>query len=119
MGYDIYYKDHNHRLSHISQGRWHEMRKLMPLLVEFVNERMKINWFVQSETELPERRDFAVDELIRDETHMEDKVFFLDAQELQRLFDWCGFLAPRNGAFALYKPLVEELKTFTRGIEQY
>ena len=41
--------------------------------------------------------------------------FFVD---WDRLFAWCDFLAERDGAYTLYRPLVEVLRPHLAGISQ-
>ena len=41
-----------------------------------------------------------------------------NAEEWDRFFAWCDFLAPRDGAYALYSPLVETLRPHIAGINK-
>ena len=48
-----------------------------------------------------------------------DSIYVTDADEIIRLFTWCDFLEQRDGVYAFYKPLVDALRSWTRGIEAF
>ena len=136
MGSLFFYKDYQHSLGDVAAGRWRQMRKLLPALVEYLNESMAVDW--DSGTRLnvavseagaspglpgprtpPRIGPFALDRLLRDESQTRHEIYIEDADEFMRLLDWHAFLQDRDGAASLYEPLVSELRARTRGIEVF
>ena len=116
MGNETYYLSSNQRLGDVSKGRWVEMSKMMPLLLDFVNSSMEKNW---GNSPPADKQKFRMDGLLQDASRGRNEIIFRDAHELKRLFAWCQFLEAHNGAFSLYKPLVETLSDITWEIARY
>ncbi len=137
MGHLLFYRSYDHDLGDISVGRWRELQRLLPPFLEYVNGAMNSNWgpgtrrnvtvcadgSVQppetSGDEKPSVGPFMLAHLIRDESDGLNEIYVEDACELMRLFDWYAFLEARDGAASLYSPLVEALRSCTRGIEAF
>jgi len=131
MGHELYYKDREHHIGNISIRRWQEIGKLFPLLVDFVNRAMQIEWasgvvrdvtvfadglvipkFPPPDDVPPVTRPFSQEALLSEEWLEANEVFFDNGKEWDRLFAWCDFLAARDGAYGLYRPLVETLRPY-------
>ena len=135
MGHLLFYKDYDHDLGDVSIGRWREIQRLLPLLVEYVNRAMTQDWHpgtrqnvtVYTDGSLqpcgdlnvakPSGSPFILAGIIRDESNGLNEIYVEDADELVRLFAWYEYLAARDGAASLYAPLVAALRSCTRGIE--
>lgn len=116
-------------------GRWHEIQKLLPLLIDYVNRSMEHNWAGVSRNMLfgvasdpigdannnedpPTPKKFVIGEFITDYTDSLSEVYLTDGRELLRLFAWCDFLSQRDGAFEFYIPLLQTLRSYTQGLEE-
>jgi len=108
---------------------------LLPSLLEYLNDAMLESWspgvrrnvsvstvgVVPPETPgapCPTTGPFSLAAILRDES-FRDEIYFDDASELLRLFDWFDFLVERDGSAGLYRPLVDDLRSRTRGIEKF
>lgn len=59
---------------------------------------------------------FALDRMLSEELLDMNEVRVFEAAEWDRLFAWCDFLSERDGAYDLYRPLVEVLRPHLAGI---
>ena len=134
MGNNVYYRSSSHLIGDVSKGRWEEMRRLLPELLRFLNERLEREWshgrtLPQALSEgaypgrppvglVPPAGKFVLTALIRDESATLDEIFIEDAAELARLFRWFEILSEFSGAASLYAPLVEQLRVCTQGITE-
>jgi hypothetical protein len=138
---EIFYLDkqrNKHDLGEVAVGRWREMQSLLPLLIAYVNRLMAVPWHSgrlanvtidaagiltpdhrAADEPSPEPRPFILRDFLEDWTDGFDEIYITDADELQRLFAWCDFLARRDGAYELYAPLVEAVRLRTRRIDQF
>jgi len=136
VGNNIYYLNDENDLSDISKGRWKVMRRLLEVLVDFVNSTMKSNWspgefrnVVVRETKEftnqnafsslspPSIGEFRLENILEDSSDSFDEIIFINSTELERLFQWCDFLKERDGAFEYFVPLVDTLRQKTAKID--
>lgn len=126
-------------IASIGKAGWREMRKVLPLMLDFINRSMRDKWAIYHEEHPallwdgdPERtisidlrdgpkhqRAFTVETLINDRSEEVDEIYFLDADEVIRLFAWSAYLDQHHGAFGLYAPVIGSLKSRLDGIEKY
>ena len=135
MGHLLFYQSYAHDLGDVSVGRWREIQQLLPPFLEYLNSAMQLNWdpgtrrnvtvFKSGAVVPPEIpandkpcvAPFILARFLRDESNIRNEIYIEDAGELLRMFDWYDFLLVRDGAARLYLPLVEALRSCTRGIE--
>jgi len=137
VAHELYYHPGDRHIGSVSIRRWEEVSKLLPLLVDFVNRAMQKEWrpglvrdvrvFAGGVTDpqapppeqpQPSVGPFALDRMLSDELLDLNEVRVFEAAEWDRLFAWCDFLAERDGAYALYRPLVEVLRPQLAGISK-
>jgi hypothetical protein len=137
VGHELYYYPGERHIGSMSIRRWEEVSKLLPLLVDFVNRAMQKEWrpgtvrdvrlFAGGVTEppvpAPEQSQpavgaFSLEQMSSEELLGMNEVRVFEASEWDRLFAWCDFLGNRDGAYALYQPLVEVLRPALGGINQ-
>ena len=137
MGHELIYHPDDRHLGSVSLRRWEEVRKLLPLLVDYINRAMQLEWqpgvlrnvrvlagggadppVPPPEQVQPAARPFALERMISEELLDQNEVLVYEAAEWDRLFAWCDFLAQRDGAYALYRPLVEVLRPHLARIAQ-
>jgi hypothetical protein len=120
----------------VSKRRWEVIRRLLPILLEYVNSAMVLEWGYEEARSVvvhregavvpdlppmtaapPPRGRFDLGTLLDDKADHFDEIFILDPGELARLWAWCDFLSERDGVFMLFAPLVTALRerTNTRG----
>ncbi len=131
MGCELYYQRHEHRLGSLSLRRWNEVRRLLPLLVNFVNEAMAdevrdlmVSSSGASEPQCsppeqlpPEVRPLALADMMSEDRLSQNEIYIDKAEEWDRLFAWCDFLAKREGVvYELYRPLVETIRPCLQGM---
>jgi hypothetical protein len=137
LGHLLFYQSYAHDLGEVSVGRWREIQRLLPPFVDYLNSAMEEKWpagtrrnvtvFADDTVVPPETRSnerpcvgqFILAGVIRDESDGQNEIYVEDADELIRMFDWYDFLVARDGAAQLYMPLVEAIRSCTRGIEAY
>lgn len=137
MGHLVFYRCYDHELGDVSVGRWREIRKLLPSLVEYLNNAMTLDWeqgtrrnvtlYSDGSVRPPEAADatmppvapFILEHIFRDESDGLNEIYVEDADELTRLFAWYDFLSARDGAAALYAPLIQALRSCTCGFEAF
>lgn len=137
MGNEFYYRTTDNTLGDLAKGRWSEARRIVPLLVDYVNRSMHRSWEGtsalnvtvrssgpspcprQHPSSTPEVRFIDADSLFADLSAITDEVYVVDAASLKVLFLWCDFLQSIDGAFAFYRPTVDALHQATRGVEEY
>lgn len=137
MGHILFYKSYEHELGDVSVGRWREIQRLLPPFVEYVNGAMTLDWssgirrnvtvyaddslklFEASDAERLTILPFMLTRFLRDESDVLNEIYVEDADEVMRLFAWYDFLSARDGAASLYAPLVQTLRSCTRGIEAF
>jgi hypothetical protein len=137
VGHELFYHPSDHHIGSVSLRRWEEVSKLLPLLVDFVNRAMQKDWrpgvvrdvrllaggvteppAPPPEQSPPAAGPFALERMLSEELLDMNEVRIFEAGEWDRLFGWCAFLAERDGAYALYQPLVEVLRPHLAGISQ-
>jgi hypothetical protein len=113
----------------MSLRRWDEVHKLLPPLVDFINQAMKKEWSPGTArdirimangaiqpavppptVEAPPPEPFELDKMLSTEHLGLNEIYFFLASEWDRLFAWCAFLETRDGAYELYDPLVLTLR---------
>jgi hypothetical protein len=137
MGHEIYYQTTDHRLGDVSLRRWEEISKLLPLFVDFVNRAMRKEWgpriirdvvvfeglvtapkFPPPDEAPPEAKPFALERMLSEEMLGINEIYFHEASEWHRLFQWCDFLATHDGAYALYVPLGDTVRRYFAELEE-
>jgi len=135
MGNNIYYLNHENKLSDISKGRWKVIRRILEVLVDYLNSTMHRNWSagefrnvvvretnpftnqnIRSFQSPPSIGEFRLENIFEDLSDSLDEIIIIDSAELKRLFQWCDFLRERDGAFEFFVPLVNTLSQMTAGI---
>jgi hypothetical protein len=133
----LFYHPGDRHIGSVSLRRWEEVSKLLPLLVDFLNRAMRKDWrpgvvrdvrvFAGGVTDpqappleqhQPAPGPFALERMLSEELLDMNEVRIFEAVEWDRLFKWCDFLAERDGAYALYRPLVEVLRPHLAEISQ-
>ena len=137
MAHELYYKTDARHLGSVAIRRWEEISKLLPLLVDFVNGAQHQEWgpgvtrdvllFASGATapQLPPPEQyrphvapFELQRMLSEEWLGLNEIYVYEAAEWNRLFAWCNFLAVRDGAFELYRPLVEALHLYLAGLSE-
>jgi hypothetical protein len=130
MGNIIFYKDTD--IGDVTKGRWRLMRQLLPVAITYVNGSMKEDWRpgtlrnvtvwpthvappTSPTSTAPSPADPFSLEIFDDQSETLDEIHLVDAAELRRLFEWCDFLATRDGAYELIQPLIDALRVRTKG----
>jgi len=135
VGHELYYQSDNQHIGSISIRRWEESRKLLPLLLDFANRAMQKDWgsgiardvavfaggvsvpqLPPPEEMPPAAEPLSLDRLLSEDWLDLNEIYFYECAEWDRLFAWCDFLARRDGAFGLYRPLVETLRPYLSGV---
>ncbi|MEZ4310759.1 MAG: hypothetical protein R3F14_22170 [Polyangiaceae bacterium] len=138
MGNCLFYLDRDKDLGDISKRRWRVLRQLLVVFVDYVNEVMRDPEAAGDYRSVAVREGgaalhpsllqvgaptasaaFKVNDLLEDRSEETDEIFFLDAEELRRLFAWADFLKDRDGAFELFAPLIATLREKTSRIAEY
>jgi hypothetical protein len=138
LGHELYYKTDESHIGSVSIRRWEEISKLLPLLVDFVNRAQHKDWgpgvardvrlfagggiapqVPPPEQNLPHAASFDLPRMLSEERLGLNEVYVYEAAEWDRLFAWCDFLAVRDGAFELYRPLVEALRPYLAGMSDH
>ena len=109
MGNIIFFQSSEHEIGNVGKGRWREMRRLLPALVEYLN----------ASTTDRDRDTFELTRIFRDESDFRDEVYIDDASELLRLFKRFSSVSERDSSAGFYAPLIEELRLRTQGIERF
>jgi hypothetical protein len=134
VGHEIYVQTDEWHVGSVSIGRWAEMSKLLPLLIDFVNRAMHQEWqpgtarniVVHSggisippipppPQELPASGAFQLSRMLSEEWIGSNEIYVLDPAEWLRLLLWCDFLSGRDGAFSFYSPLATAIRTYFGG----
>jgi len=129
MGHELYYETGDRHIGSMSLRRWDEVRKLLPLLVDYINCAMTKKWrpgmardvcILQGgmvvpavpppDSEVPDATSFELDKMISTEHADLNEIYFYLAPDWKRLFAWCEFLEQRDGTYGLYAPLVQTLR---------
>jgi hypothetical protein len=137
VGHELYYHPGDRHIGSMSIRRWEEVSKLLPLLVDFVNRAMQKDWrpgvvrdvrlfaggMADPQAPPPDRPPppagpFAMEQMLSEELLDINEVRVFKADEWDRLFAWCDFLAERDGACSLYRPLVDVLRPHFEGVDQ-
>jgi hypothetical protein len=137
VGHELFYHLGDRHIGSVSLRRWEEVSKMLPLLVDFVHRAMRKDWrpgvvrdvrvFARGVTDPqapppelppPPAGPFALDRMLSEELLDINEVRVFEAVEWDRLFAWCDFLSERDGAYALYRPLVEVLRPYLAGASQ-
>jgi hypothetical protein len=135
VGHEIYYRTIDRHIGSVSIRRWEEVSKLLPLLVDFLNRAMRKEWgsgtmrdvrlLASGATEpggpgpdqqKPPVEALSLEQMLSEEEIKMNELIIHKATEWDRLFAWCDFLATRDGAYALYAPVVETLRPYLAGI---
>ncbi len=140
MGNLFFFKSYDHDLGDMGKRRWHEVRKLLPLAFEYVNDAMTLDWedgarrsvvvgprgaepsvsrANDAQVSLPPAGPFDPRTMLIDRADATDEVFVQDATAWLRFFAWCDFLEHRDGVFRLYGGCVTALRVATTGIEDH
>lgn len=120
MGNLVFYRSNENDLGDVGKGRWREMRRLLPALIEYLHVAMHQHERVDhTGAEAPPTGEFRLADIVQDESENLDEIYIRDADELVRLFKWFAFLHQRDGAANLYANLVDELRRCTAGIERF
>jgi len=137
MGNEFFYRDYDHELESMTKGKWRQVRRVLRLFIEYVNEITQADWsentffnvaVSEKRTEPPLqiastgpeiKKPFDFDMLFRDEADSTDEVYVENLDELARLFEWASFLEQRDGAFRMYKETISELQRSVWGYERY
>ena len=132
MGNTFYYKERENDLGEMSNGRWRQVRRILPLMIDYINESMHEEWKegvtrnvsipgdkLDSSATVPEKKYLKKDQIFTDLSGMWSEVFIDDSQAIKTIFEWSDFLQKRDGAYQLYLPTLEALKQATYGIEKY
>jgi hypothetical protein len=131
VGHELFYHPSDRHIGSVSIRRWEEVSKLLPLLVDFLNRAMQKDWrpgvvrdvrvFAGGVTDPPSpppeksppaAGPFALDRMLSEESLEINEIRVFEAAEWDRLFAWCDFLADRDGAIGLYRPLVDVLRPY-------
>jgi hypothetical protein len=115
VGNLVFYRSSENDLGDVGKGRWREMRRLLPALIEYLNVAMRHDW----RAEAPPIGEFSLADIVEDKSESFDEIYIRDADELVRLFQWFAFLHQRDGAANLYANLIEELRRCTAGIDRF
>ncbi len=137
MGNNIYYLNREIELSDISKDRWKVARRMLDVLVDYLNSAMQNDWsagefrnvggggetkeFMNqnalSSQSPPSIGKFRLENILEDLSDNLDEIIFINAAELKRLYQWCDFLKERDGAFEFFVPLVNTLRQKTANID--
>jgi hypothetical protein len=131
VGHELYSDPENLHLGSVSIRRWEEMSKLLPLLIDFVNRAMRKEWREGTVRDVrllaervtipslpapdqlqPDGGTFSLERMLSEELLDINEIRISEAAEWGRLIAWCDFLAERDGAFLLYRPLVDVLRPY-------
>ena len=113
MGIFLFYEGDGRIAGEISTAHWRQMRRILPVLIDWLNEATKARHSPPPPaTLLPEP--FKLSSLIRDEADTKEEINIRDRHEMKRLFAWCDFLAPLDEAYALFDPIVRILRAQSR-----
>jgi hypothetical protein len=107
LGYEIFYETNDQHIGSMARGRWHEVGKLLPLLIDYVNRAMTLDWRPAT---APAPLAFDLANMLSLEHVSQDEIYISAASEWGRLFNWCSLLKGRDGAYDLYDPLVLRLR---------
>ena len=123
-------------VGYVTKGGWVIMRDLLAVLLKTINQSMGENWAagtLRNVTVSPQGAHpstipaphqapppggvFEFQRIFLDWSSEQDEIYILDRDEFRRIFAWCDFLAQRDGAFALFEPLITSLRVRTEEIE--
>ena len=129
MGNLFYYRQPDNELGDISKGRWRQVRKILPHMIDYINESMQEEWkegtirnisvpgdTLDSKAEIPQKHYLKSDKIFADLSEVQDEVCIIDSEAIKTIFEWSDFLQKRDGAFKLYLPTLGALKQATYGI---
>jgi len=130
MGYSIYLQPANLPIGDMAMRRWDEVRRLLPLLLDYINRAAGEEWkpgtvlavavSTQGVTpavpprsgEPPAGGPFDLGRMLCEARVCQDYVDLIGAEEWERLLAWCDFLSERDGVFGLYRPLADTLRLY-------
>ena len=121
MTYEFTRMSDKQPLGNLANDTWHELRKLLPLMLGYINRSTQRDWSTvmalnitvtdqfsipsgDQTLEPPPGGEFSIDDLLIEQEENPDEVFVTNPAELQRFFSWCVFLLENDGAFRLYEP---------------
>lgn len=140
LGYELFYAFDNESkfANDISSRRWEQLRLILPLMIDYVNEMLEHQWYFHDDPGTaiwerdgqstiifnlndgsPDRSPFRIEDFLDDGPELSGNVHFINAREIIRLFAYCDFLTTHAGAFALYQPVVDELKASLPYVAEY
>ena len=132
MGNLFYYRKPENDLGDLSKGRWRQVRKILPHMIDYINESMQEKWNegtirnvsipgpnFQAKADIPPKKFLLCDRIFADLSEVQDEVCIIDSRAIKTIFEWSDFLLKRDGAFKLYVPTLEAFKQATYGIENY
>ena len=142
MGNEIYvdYTEAGRKhVGSIGKAGWREMRKILPLMLDFINEEMRserpihlgdgpvLVWdgdplrpiAIGLRGDPASQTPFTLEQLLDDKSDVFDEIYFRNPDEVIRLFAWAKYISSYHGAFDLYVPVIEGLKARMHDVEQY
>jgi hypothetical protein len=130
VGYLLYLQPGDRPLGDMALRRWHEVRALLPLLLDYVGRAAGEGWGPGTARAVavsvggaspavppeaappPAGGPFDLGRMLCETRLREDYVDLVGAGEWERLLAWCDFLAGRDGVFGLYRPLADTLRPY-------
>ena len=112
MGILVFYEGDGRIAGDIGKRHWRQMRRLLPLLFDWLNEHMR-----RPPKPVPEKltvATFKLATMLRDEADAKEEINLIDLAEWKRFFDWCDFLAPLDDTYRFFAPAVELLREQSR-----
>jgi hypothetical protein len=112
MGIMVFYEGDGRIAGDIGKRHWRQMRRILPYLIEWLNEYMR-----HPPKGVPEKlilAPFKLSKMVRDDADKAEEINLSDLVEWNRFFAWCDFLGPIDDTYRFYAPVVELLREQSR-----
>ena len=112
MGILVFYDGDGRIAGDIGKRHWRQVRRLLPLLVDWLNDHMR-----RPPKVVPPKLivgTFKLATMLRDDADKSEEINLLDLGEWKRFFAWCDFLAPYDETFKFFAPVVALLREQSR-----
>jgi hypothetical protein len=112
MGILVFYDGDGRIAGDIGKRHWRQMRRLLPLAFDWINEHMR-----RPPKNAPVKltpATFTLAAMMRDESDKKEEINLINADEWNRFFAWCDFLAALDDTFQFFAPVIHLLREQSR-----
>jgi hypothetical protein len=112
MGIMVFYEGDGRIAGDIGKRHWRQMRRILPVLVEWLNEHLRKppKGYPATLTLAP----FKLSAMLKDDADKAEEVNLLGLDEWKRFFAWCEVLDAVDDTYKFFAPTVEVFREQSR-----